>query len=392
MVKDSLSDLVIYQIFLDRFHGNIKGDWREPKFIGGNLKGVTDKLDYLKDLGITAIWLSPFYETSAYHGYHITDFTKIDPHFGTLKDLKQLIKKAHSYNIKVFADFVPNHFSYKHSYFQDTQKNKNSKYKQWFYFTKWPDEYKCFLFFDELPKINLDNPEVYSYIIDAANYWLSLGIDGYRLDHVVGPNHVFWKNFSKDIKKNFPHAILFGEATIFGIGRKELRETILADKKNLAYKEERLFGTAEILQRSFRDVFDGNLDFTFHKLTDFFIAKKRWYKPLWVYRILLKLHFSLCPKDFKFFLFLDNHDVERFLFRAGNKKDKLKVALSEMFKQNHPVVLYQGTEMSMSQENSFDDFESHGDLMAREPLDWEHYDENMYSFVKECIKIKKKNH
>ena len=124
---------VIYHIFIDRFAGYKQKDWNKPVFLGGNIKGIIEKLSYLQDLGVNTLWISPFYKTSAYHDYHITDFFKVDSHFGTLSYIKKLIKEVHKVNMHIVADFVPNHCSYKHPYFLDAQENKNSKYFNWFY-------------------------------------------------------------------------------------------------------------------------------------------------------------------------------------------------------------------------------------------------------------------
>lgn len=126
---------VVYQIFIDRFAGfeSTEG-WTRPKFIGGDLQGIIDKLDYIEELGVDVIWISPFYETSAYHGYHITDYFSVEPNFGTEEDLEELIEEVHSRDMKIIADFVPNHCSWEHPYFIDAQENEDSKYRDWFYF------------------------------------------------------------------------------------------------------------------------------------------------------------------------------------------------------------------------------------------------------------------
>lgn len=128
-------DSIIYQILIDRFAGfNSVNNWDKPQFLGGNIKGITEKLPYLKELGINTIWISPFYKCSEYHGYHITDFFEVEPRFGSMKDLQELIESSHKINIKIIADFVANHCSNIHPFFIDAQNNKNSKYRNWFYF------------------------------------------------------------------------------------------------------------------------------------------------------------------------------------------------------------------------------------------------------------------
>ena len=94
--KNWFKNTVIYHILIDRFAGyNLPEKWDRPNFIGGNLQGIKEKIPYLKELGVNTIWISPFYKTSEYHGYHVTDFFDVDPHFGTKKDLKILIECLH---------------------------------------------------------------------------------------------------------------------------------------------------------------------------------------------------------------------------------------------------------------------------------------------------------
>lgn len=115
-------DEAIYFIMVDRFNNmdptNDKGvNVNDPKgYFGGDLKGVTAKLDYIKEMGFTAIWLTPIFENmpGGYHGYWIKDFYRVDPHFGTLDDLKTLVKEAHKRHMKVILDFVANHVGYDH--------------------------------------------------------------------------------------------------------------------------------------------------------------------------------------------------------------------------------------------------------------------------------------
>ncbi len=221
---DWMKQAVIYHIFIDRFAGfHSTKNWDQPIFLGGTIRGIIEKLPYLLDLGVTTLWISPFYNTSAYHGYHITDFYQVDPRFGTREDIKELIRQSHKNNLHIIADFVPNHCSKDHPFFKEAQQDKNSQYKDWFTFTNWPDEYLCFLSIKDIPKLNLSNPPTQDHIINAAKYWLSLGFDGFRLDHVIGPSHEFWEHFTKEIKNQFPNTVLIGEAWMMGIKRHELR-------------------------------------------------------------------------------------------------------------------------------------------------------------------------
>ena len=379
------NNAIIYQVFIDRFAGFKSKDWNKPDFMGGNIRGIIDKLNYLKELGINTIWLSPFFQASAYHGYHITDFMKVDPHFGTLDDIKELISKAHKLKMKIITDFVPNHLSYKHLFFLEAQKDKKSKYYKWFFFKKWPDDYMCFLSYKEIPKINLDYPAARDHIIKAAKYWLSLGFDGFRLDHVLGPKHSFWKYFRKEIKKNYPSAVLIGEAWMKSIKFSELKTLNL---KNKFWKW--LLGAAsDSMLKSYVGELDGVIDFKFQDLIKKFIAKKSFFRPEWVLKLRLKIHFSKYPKDFFLPTFLDNHDMNRFLFECGNDKERLKEAARIQYSIKQPVIIYYGTEVGMTQMKSTEDIKEHGDLQARQPMKWDNQDKELLEFYKEMNKKRK---
>jgi len=371
---------IIYHILIDRFAGyNSSKNWEKPQFIGGNIQGIIDKFDYIIKLGVNTIWISPHYKTSEYHGYHITDIYQVDPHFGTIKDLKKLINLAHKNEIKIIADFVPNHFSKSHPYFIDAQKNKNSDYKNWFYFKKWPGEYLCFLSIKELPKINLEFQPARDHIIDAAKYWINLGFDGFRLDHVIGPSHNFWKEFRNEIKKEKPDSVLIGEAWMQGIKFKEL-QTINVKNKYLKW----LFGpSSDRLLKEYTNLLDGVLDFKLQEIIKDHIIRENDIHDL---KKNLDQHYNKYPNNYFLPNFLDNHDMDRFLFSCNNDKEKIKKAAEIQFSTNQPVIIYYGTEIGMSQQKSVWDFPAHGDIQARQPMQWKKIDKKLLNFYKKLIK------
>ncbi len=376
-------DSIIYQTLIDRFAGFKKTEnWDKPQFLGGNIKGITEKLLYLKELGINTIWITPFYKCSEYHGYHITDFFEIDPHFGTIDDLKELIGSAHKMNIKIIADFVANHCSSIHPFFIDAQRNKNSKYRDWFYFKKWPDDYLCFLSIRQLPKINLKNFDARNHIINAAKYWLSLGFDGFRLDHVIGPSHRFWIDFRKEIKTVYPEVIFIGEAWMMGIKFDELK-TVNVKNKYLKWLQS---SNPDSLFKEYYTELDGVLDFTFQDYIKNYVAYERLSKNMFFNK--MKNHFSKYPKDYFLPTFLDNHDMNRFLFDCNNDKNKLKSAAEIQFSTNQPVIIYYGTETGTTQEKSIWDIRYHGDLQARMPMNWDKIDKDLFNFYKDLISKK----
>lgn len=378
---DWFKDTVIYHILIDRFAGfKSTENWERPEFLGGNIKGIIEKLSYLEGLGINTIWISPFYKTSEYHGYHVTDFFEVDPHFGTTNDIKELIEKVHKKDMKIIADFVPNHCSKNHPYFQEAQRKKNSEYRNWFYFDNWPDKYRCFLSIKQIPKINLENEDARAYIINAAKHWLSLGFDGYRLDHCIGPSHNFWQEFTREIKKMFPKVVLIGEAWMKGIKFKELK-TINIRNKTIKW----LFGaSSDKLLAEYIGELDGVLDFRFQELIKSYIVtgnigKEDFYNEL-------KSHYKKYPERYYLPTFLDNHDMNRFLFDCKNDKEKLKQAAKIQFSISQPQIIYYGTEIGLSQEKSIWSFTSHGDLQARRPMNWSNIDSNLKKFYSSLIK------
>ena len=376
-------DAIVYHILVDRFAGyNPLGKWDKPVFLGGNLQGVADKLPYLDDLGINTIWLSPICKSTSYHGYHITDFYSTDERYGTEQDLRDLIHLAHQRNIRIILDLVPNHCSYGHPFFQKALQDKKSQYRRWFYFRPFSNKYLCFLDFTELPKFNLDYPAAEQYIIGAAKHWLSLGIDGFRLDHALGPSHRFWKTFRREVKAVTPDAVLIGEAWMEGISMAMLR-TIRVRHKYL-----RWFFSFEPWQihREYVGEFDGTLDFLFRHNITRFIARND--SPDYEDNIRLAQvqHYKHLPADYFLPSFIENHDMSRFLFDAGQDKNKLKMALKLQFSLPEPPILYYGTETGLTHKNPVSSEVPFSDLQARKPMPWDSLDIEMIDYCKELIR------
>lgn len=192
---------IIYHIYVRSFYDS-NGDGI------GDLNGVTQKLDYLHDLGINAIWLSPI-NCSPMHdfGYDVSDYYEIDPIFGTKEDFFNLIKEAHKRNIHVIMDLVFNHTSHLHKWFLESKSSKNNDKSDWYIWHdgyngkppnnwkssfagsawKWDDtrnQYYLHSFLKEQPDVNWRNPELKKAIFDVIKYWLDNGVDGFRLDVV----------------------------------------------------------------------------------------------------------------------------------------------------------------------------------------------------------------
>lgn len=189
-----------YQIFVRSF-ADSDGDGV------GDIKGITANLEYLEDLGVEGLWLMPFCEAVSYHGYDVTDYYKVDEDYGTNEDMKELLTEAHKRGIKVIMDFVINHTSEHHEWFQKAKAGEkpyvdyyvfanssdkrvtDSKSKDYWY-SGGPDGKRFYGYFSgTMPDLNYANSEVRAEIVNIANFWADLGMDGYRIDgalHICG--------------------------------------------------------------------------------------------------------------------------------------------------------------------------------------------------------------
>lgn len=220
---------VFYEIFVRAFNdSNHDGI--------GDLKGITEKLDYLKSLGIGGIWLMPINTSPSYHGYDVTDYYSINPDYGTMEDYKELIREAHKRDIKVEMDMVINHTSTENPWFKAASTDKTSKYRNYYVWTKdktvaaetspisaapWTklgDEYYYSLFWSGMPDLNYDNQAVRDEMKKIAKFYLDMGVDGFRLDAAMwiytndeNKNLAWWKEYQDYIKSVNKDAVLVGE-------------------------------------------------------------------------------------------------------------------------------------------------------------------------------------
>jgi alpha-glucosidase len=184
----------------------------------GDINGLIRRLDYLKWLGVKAIWLSPIYPSPmADFGYDISDYKNIDPVYGTLDDFRELLEEVHSRNLKLLMDFVPNHTSDQHPWFIESKSSRDNPKRDWYmWYDAHPDgtppnnwlsvfggkawewdessgQYYYHAFLKEQPDLNWRNPEVRQAMYDIMKFWLDLGIDGFRIDviwHLIKDRHL----------------------------------------------------------------------------------------------------------------------------------------------------------------------------------------------------------
>jgi cyclomaltodextrinase / maltogenic alpha-amylase / neopullulanase len=234
---DWVKNTVFYQIFPDRFRrgehtvhprGITFKPWGTPPeeqgYQGGDLYGVSEKLDYLKDLGIQAIYLNPIFSSASNHRYHTFDYLQVDPLLGGDAALRDLLDNAHARGMYVILDGVFNHASRGFWPFHHILENGgNSPYIDWFIVNGWPlrpyhsdadnpPNYEAWWGMPALPKLNVNNPGVRDTILQVAKYWLDFGIDGWRLD-VAGEikDDSFWREFRQVVKSANPQAYIVGE-------------------------------------------------------------------------------------------------------------------------------------------------------------------------------------
>src|SRR4051794_7934143 len=211
-------DETVYSLMVDRFNnGDTKNDidvnTQDPlAYAGGDFQGVIDKLDYLKDMGFTAIRLTSIFDNTdgGYHGYWVNDFYKTDEHFGSLKTFKKLVQEAHKRDMKVIIDFVTNNVSPDHPWVKDSSKRNWFNEQHEISDLNNQDEIENG-WVNGLPDLNQDNPEVKEYLLDAAKWWINeTDIDGYSLPEVNYVPESFWSEFSGEVKKEKENFFLLG--------------------------------------------------------------------------------------------------------------------------------------------------------------------------------------
>ena len=314
---------IIYQVFPDRFAPGGKHGWNAVNSLsdiyGGTLRGIIEKLDYIADLGFNCLWLNPFFPDETHHGYHATDYFQVNPRLGTLDDIRELVHEAHRRGLRVLLDFVANHWGSGHATFQAAQSDAHSPYVNWYRWKAWPHDYETFFGVKDLPQVNVADAGARGYLLQAAHYWLTeIPFDGYRLDYAHGPSHDFWVAFRAAVKAANPDAWIFGE--------------IIESPTLLLTYGGRLDGCLDfLLLQALRDTF------AFQAMS------------LAQFDSFLTQHEAFFPSSFSRPSFLDNHDMNRFLWLVRGDTRKLKLAALCQFTLSGPPIVYYGTEAGLSQ-------------------------------------------
>ena len=236
-VPEWVKHAVFYQVFPDRFARSPRNHlprglqlqpWGTPPeeqgYQGGDLYGIVDKLDYLQELGITALYLNPVFSSASNHRYHTFDYFEVDPLLGGNAALRELVDQLHARDMRIVLDGVFNHASRGFWPFHHVLENGGeSPYVDWFYIEGWPlvpyppdsmtpINYAAWWGLPALPKLNVGNPGMRAYLLDAARFWIDFGVDGWRLDVAEEiKDETFWQEFRQVTRAANPECYLVGE-------------------------------------------------------------------------------------------------------------------------------------------------------------------------------------
>ena len=361
---------VVYQIFPSRFAATQPVDkklWYKAPItpmddLHGNLRGIIEHLDYIKDLGIDVVYLTPIFKSNSCHKYDTIDYYQVDPAFGTTEDLKELVQKSHERGMKVVLDAVYNHSGREFFAFQDIlEKGEKSKYLDWYFIDELPPRgewgeipnFKCFGYYGGMPKLNLKNPEVEKYITDVACYWIKeCDIDGWRLDVGDEISHFFWKNFRKAIKAVKKDMLIIGEIWHYA------GDFLEGDEWDTVMNYPFYLNLIDLLADEKINVsqFVQNLGYLKGRLN------KKCYPLMWN--------------------LIDSHDTARFLHLCNDNKKKQHLAAAfQLLLPGMPMVYY-GDEYAMPGANDPD---------CRRGMYWdeEYQDKEMYNWYKKLMQVRK---
>ncbi|MBP3931618.1 MAG: alpha-glucosidase C-terminal domain-containing protein [Peptostreptococcaceae bacterium] len=388
---------VLYHIFVDRFNKtgkihnpkknsfmyanwedtpmyikNSEGEIARWDFHGGNLKGIISKLNYLKSLGISIIYLSPIFEAQSNHKYDTGNYKAIDPMFGDEEIFKELIKEAKEKGMSIILDGVFSHTGDDSIYFNKygnydslgAYQSKESKYSSWYNFKNYPNEYDCWWGVKSMPNVNENEESYMDYIIrdkdSVINKWMNYGVKGWRLDVVDELPNKFLDELRKETLKANNESILIGE--------------VWEDASNkISYNERRKYLLGNQLNGVTGYVFKNIiLDFLTHKINSsdvynkFMTIKENY--PKYAFKSNLNL--------------LGTHDTPRILTELNEDKELLNLAVAiQMTFEGVPYVYY-GDEAGMTGGKDPDN---------RKTYPWKNEDKELIAFYKKMIKDRNNN-
>ncbi len=370
-----LKESICYQIFPDRFHRAEDADviidekceltpWgqtpRHRSFFGGNIKGITEKIPYLKELGINLLYFTPLFESASNHKYNTKDYYKIDPSFGSLEETKELVRLCHEAGIRVVFDAVFNHTGNDFFAFEDIYVHQeDSRFKDWYHIDSYPvskERINYYTFSNSLaymPKLNLKNREARMYLLEVARYWIrEVDIDGYRLDVCDELSHDFLRDLRRVVKDTKKDAVIIGE--IMHEAEDFLEGKELDSIMNYPFRHAMIdtFARDELSMDDFFQVLVHNQTIYREEIT----------------HQMLNL--------------LGSHDTPRFITASGGSKEKLKLATAFQFLYKGVPYVYYGDEVGIT---------GGDDPLCRKTMIWdeEKRDNDLLEFFKKTIRIRK---
>uniref|UniRef100_UPI0040575A09 alpha amylase N-terminal ig-like domain-containing protein n=1 Tax=Agathobacter sp. TaxID=2021311 RepID=UPI0040575A09 len=372
VIPEWAKNKVVYQMFPSRFATSknvmdkvwYKAPITAKDNLQGDLRGMIEKLPYMKELGIDVVYMTPIFASDSSHKYDTNDYYQIDPSFGTKEDLKELVEKAHALGMYVILDAVFNHTSQKFFAFTDIkEKKEESKYLDWYFINGFPlkshwgekPNFKTFSYFGGMPKLNIRNKEVEEYVIHVAKYWIKeCDIDGWRLDVGDEISHRFWKRFREAVK--------------------EVKEEVLIIGEIWHYMGEFLQG----------DEWDTMMNYQFYNAVMDLIAREE----ITPTEFLEKLDFMRGTVHTKVYPILwnliDSHDTPRFLHSCGENKQKQKLAAALQLLTPGMPMLYYGDEVALT---GGQDPDCRRGMLWKEELQ----DKDMLHWYKQLIRVRKEH-
>lgn len=363
-LQSSAPNGVYYEIFVRSFadgDGNGIGDF----------KGATAKLDYLQELGIEGIWLMPINPSPSYHGYDVTNYKDINPDYGTLEDFQTFVDEAHKRGIKVVMDFVVNHTSKEHPWFQKAVAG-DPDYANYYNFANASTNINALgewgqspvwhgagnkkyegIFWDGMPDLNFDNPLVRLELIKAGTFWIKdMGVDGFRLDaakHIYSSNvendeekdHEWWAEFNTALKKHNPDVFLVGEVW----DNASVVAPYLEEGLTSAFN----FDTSAKIISSAQDETDSGIASDLESTREYFKS---------------------INKNYIDSTFITNHDMDRIMTQVDGDTNKAKMAASILLTIPGNPFIYYGEEIGMLGKKP--------DEYIREPFIWETNQDGTY--------------
>ncbi len=419
---DWFKHAVMYQIFPDRFYrdGNeiiekegavYHASWKdEPAyykdpdtkeiiaydFYGGNFRGIEKKLDYLKELGISAIYFNPIFESESNHHYDTGDYHKTDPILGTNEEFKHLIDTAKKKGIRIIIDGVFSHTGSNSKYFNRRGKydtlgafqSKDSPYFDWYSFRNYPYEYDSWWNFDTLPNVRETTPTYMNFIIHDENsvlhHWMKEGISGWRLDVIDELPSEFSQAFFAELKKTNPDAVMIGEVwedasnkVAYGVQRQYLCGDEMDSAMNYPFRQHmfdfilgHIDGT--LCMRRMESLRENYPRENFHAMMNL-ISSHDIMRPVTIFGE--APYYDLMPAA----------EQTRFkLDPAAEKLGKARLKMAALWQMTYPGVpcIYYGDEIGM---------QGFKDPTNRRPYKWDDGDEELRETYKKYIKMRNEN-